>query len=45
MGTLNYLRSLGEIAFNAKELKTYGMAYYNYFKTFNKNSIKTQVTI
>jgi hypothetical protein len=41
---LGYIRSLGEIAFNAKELKTYGMAYYNYFKSFKKESISTKVT-
>ena len=43
-GTLNYIRSLGEIAFNTKELKTYGMAYYNYFKSFKKTDINTKVT-
>jgi len=38
------LRSLGEIAFNVKELKTYGMAYYNYFKSFKRTIINTDVT-
>lgn len=41
---MDYLRSLGEIAFNAKELKSYGMAYYNYFKSFKKSDISTKVT-
>ena len=43
-GTINYIRSLGEIAFNAKELKTYGMAYYNYFKEYKQTEIDTIVT-
>lgn len=43
-GTLNYLRSIGEIAFNAKELKNYGMAYYNYLKSFKKTDINNKVT-
>lgn len=35
---------MGEIAFNARELKSYGMAYYNYFKSFKKSDINTKVT-
>lgn len=44
MDTIGYIRSLGQIAFNAKELKTYGMAYYNYFKSFKKEDVHTKVT-
>ncbi len=42
--TLSYLQSITKIAFNAKELKNYGVAYYNYWTEFKQSSIKTEVT-
>lgn len=33
-----------EIAFNATELKDYGIAYYNYISEYNKTEVKTPVT-